>query len=332
MVADPAADRVRLCTVVPAEFAGIRLDRVLAAIFSDYSRSHIQAWLRAGFVQVNGQLPRLRMLVQCGDEVAVDAPVTVAEPLSRPWHTPLQICYQDDDLLVVNKPVGMVVHPGAGKRDHTLMHALLAYDPALTVLPRAGIIHRLDKDTSGLLVVARNVPAATALRQAIQTHQVERCYETIVYGELHSGGTIDKPLARHPARRTRMAVVAGGKPAISHYHIVQRFHGYTHIRVRLETGRTHQIRVHLAALGHPVVGDQTYAAHRNPSRQNSEKLCTEIRHFKRQALHACRLCLQHPITGEKMQWQVALPDDIQLLLHTLQTEAAVTTANRAVAE
>jgi 23S rRNA pseudouridine1911/1915/1917 synthase len=230
----------------------------------------------------------------------------------------LDVVYEDAALLVINKPAGLVVHPGAGSPDGTLLNALLFRDPQLAAVPRAGIVHRLDKDTTGLLVVARTLPAHADLVRQLQARTVKREYEAVVGGVLTGGGRVDAPIGRHPRDRVKMAVVTDGKPAVTHFRVLQRFETYTHVRVRLETGRTHQIRVHMAHTGHPLLGDALYGARLRLPRQADAILKTVLQDFQRQALHAAQLGLVHPVTGEYLQWQVPLPDDMQQLLQTLK--------------
>ncbi len=233
----------------------------------------------------------------------------------------LDVVHEDGSLLVINKPAGLVVHPGAGNRDRTLQNALLHLDPTLAIVPRAGLVHRLDKDTSGLLVVARTVTAHTALVRKLQAREIERHYEAICVGVMTAGGTVDRPIGRHRSDRVRMAVREDGREAVTHYRVIERFRAHTHVRAQLETGRTHQIRVHLAHIKHGLVGDSTYGGRLLPPRGASADLVDSLRSFKRQALHAARLKLEHPHTGKSMEWQVPVPLDMQLLLEALRRDA-----------
>jgi 23S rRNA pseudouridine1911/1915/1917 synthase len=300
-----------LHTTLTAEQQGLRLDQALALVFKDYSRSRLKEWILGGHVLVNGQVAqRPRDQVAEGDQITVH----VVETIMTDWQPTteafaLDIIDEDENLLVINKPAGLVVHPGAGNRQGTLVNMLLHARPALNQVPRGGIVHRLDKDTTGLMVVAKTLTAHTALVAALQARQVKRVYEAVVNGTPISGGTIDLPIGRHPHDRKRMAVVESGRPAQTHYRIIQRFKGYTHIRLQLETGRTHQIRVHMAHSRYPLVGDTTYG-----KRLSHEAL----RFFKRQALHACQLALIHPLTQVPMEWAVPLPKDMQDLLNHLK--------------
>ncbi len=311
----------KFAALVPEEAAGKRLDQVLAELFPDYSRSRLQQWVKGGQVLVDGRQPRPRDKVWGGEQVAVSAMVEV----ETDWQgeaIPLDIVYEDEALLVLNKPPGMVVHPAAGNREGTLVNALLHYAPELQHVPRAGIVHRLDKDTSGLLVVARTLESHTALVAQLQARSVSREYQAVVMGVLTAGGTVDAPIGRHPVQRKRMAVVESGREAVSHYRVVERFRAHTHVTVRLETGRTHQIRVHMASIRHPLVGDPVYGGRLRLPAGASEPLKAALRGFKRQALHAAALGLDHPRTGEPITWSVPLPDDLVQLLEVLRDDAA----------
>lgn len=305
---------------IPPEMAGSRLDKALAELFPSYSRARLQQWVRDGYVQVNGTaVLRGKDKVKGGEDIQITA--QLEEEVS--WQAqvlPLTLLYEDDDLLVVNKPADLVVHPGAGNQDNTLVNALLHHAPELAQLPRAGIIHRIDKDTSGLLVVARSLPAHTHLVAQLQNHEFIREYLAIVTGVLVAGGTVEAPIGRHPTHRTRMAVVENGKPAITHYRVIERFRAHTSVRVQLETGRTHQIRVHLAHKRYPVVGDSIYGGRLQIPPNSDETFKETLRTFSRQALHAARLGLIHPISGELMQWEAELPEDMQSLLEALKKD------------
>jgi len=309
-----------LTAVVPEHCARQRLDAVLAELFPDYSRSRLQSWIKSGKVRLDGAIPKPKDRVQ-GDET-IELHVQ-PEPLDERCEAeaiPLQLVYQDEDLFVINKPVNLVVHPAAGHASGTLQNALLHLDGALVEVPRAGIVHRLDKDTSGLLVVARNLKAHKSLVEQLQARTVQREYQAIVCGVLTSGGTVDAPIGRHSRDRKRMAVREDGKQAITHYRVVQRFRGHTHVRVNLETGRTHQIRVHMAHIQYPLVGDAVYGGRLKFPRGASEALKQGLRAFNRQALHAGRLGLIHPSSGEAMQWQAPMPDDMLELLRLLKQD------------
>ncbi len=303
--------------IVQDSAAGQRLDLTLAGIFSLHSRSRLQQWIREGRVLVDGGPCTPRQRVNGGEQVTITPPQPVesgvaAQPMA------LKVVYMDDFLLVVDKPAGLVVHPAAGNPDGTLLNGLLHLDPALEGLPRAGIVHRLDKETSGLLVVARTLTAHTSLVRQLQERTVSRRYSAVVNGTLSGGGVIDQPIGRHPVDRKRMAVVAGGRPAVSHYRIERRFAAHTWVEVRLETGRTHQIRVHFAHLRHPLVGDPVYGGRPRFPPDCSDLLRTRLEGFRRQALHATRLGLLHPQSGEEMVWRSPLPDDLAGLIAALE--------------
>lgn len=313
---------------VPDEHAGLRLDQVLVQHYPEYSRSRLQEWIALQQVTVNGVAALAKQKMWGGELIRV-------QPQSHPTEQPyvaqdiaLDVVYEDGDLMVINKPVGLVVHPGNGNWEGTLLNALLHYAPQLSEVPRAGIVHRLDKDTSGLMVVAKTLIAQTALVRQLQERSVKREYLALVWGELPRGGTVDAAIDRHPSNRVKMAVVEGGKPAVTHYDIERSYPSCTLVRCRLETGRTHQIRVHMAYLKHPLIGDAVYI-------QGGQKCVTYLRTllngFPRQALHATRLALEHPATGERMEWHVPMPEDMQLLLRELQREvkeAAVRDKNK----
>jgi 23S rRNA pseudouridine1911/1915/1917 synthase len=296
--------------VIPPECAGLRLDQALSRLVPQYSRTRLAQWVRASKIRLDGAtaLPRRRVW---GGEVIDIVPEADALGLADlPEDIALDIVHEDDALLVVNKPPGLVVHPGSGNWSGTLLNALLRHIPALARLPRAGIVHRLDKDTSGLLVVAKTLAAQTDLVRQLQARDVRREYLALVHGRMSRSGTIEAPIGRHPVQRTRMAVVARGRRAITHYEVLERFRSWTLLRCRLETGRTHQLRVHLKSIGHPLVGDATYG------KRNSAPA------FTRQALHAERLALRHPQTGRMMSWRAPPPADIQRLLRTLRRHGA----------
>ncbi len=298
---------------------GLRLDQALAQLFPDYSRSRLQQWIKDDLVRLTGSPCRARDRVRAGDLVEVQARLDDQVPC-RPQAMDLDIRFADDTLFVVNKPAGLVVHPAAGNPEGTLQNGLLHLDPELVMLPRAGIVHRLDKDTSGLLVVARTPAAHRSLVEQLQARTIKREYRALVAGVMPAGGTLDAPIGRHPVHRTRMAVVRGGKPAVTHYRVLERFRAHTWLKVELETGRTHQIRVHLAHLRYPLVGDQTYGGRfRLPAGISSHTVAV-LRGFQRQALHAAKLGLKHPDTGDYLEWQAPLPDDMQELLEAMRTD------------
>ena len=308
-------------TQIPDELAGQRLDQALAQVFPEYSRSRLKAWLLNGAVLVDGELWRPRDRVAGGETVELEVVPEVAVR-AGPEVIPLDVVFEDDALLVVNKPVGLVVHPGAGNVTGTLMNGLLHHAPSLEQLPRAGIIHRLDKDTSGLLLVAKTLPSHTALVRSLADREISRQYLAVCNGVLTGGGTIDAPIARHPVDRTRMAVRENGKPAVTHYTVIERFRAHTCINVVLDTGRTHQIRVHFAYRRHALVGDPVYGGRLALPAGASEPLIKVLREFRRQALHAKRLELAHPASGEMLCLEAPPPDDFELLLQTLREDAS----------
>jgi 23S rRNA pseudouridine1911/1915/1917 synthase len=342
----PPAEAVRSHSVLlPASAAGQRLDQALAAALPQYSRARLQRWIRAGAVRVGGVPARTRDRMRGGERVEVQAQFEPDERVA-PESLPLQIVYRDEALLVIDKPAGMVVHPGAGNRAHTLQNALLALEPALARVPRAGLVHRLDKDTSGLLIVAATPEAHTRLVEDLAARRVSREYLALVWGRPVGGGRIDEPIGRDRRRRTRMAVSAGGRPAVSHYRIERRFRGHTLLRVRLETGRTHQIRVHFAHVGLPIVGDPLYggrqrvlpaAAGPQASRASVPEahapgapgeVNAALRAFRRQALHAQRLRLRHPISARMVEFEAPLPSDLAGLLAALEADLGVAARGR----
>jgi len=314
-------DQIHLSARIPTRDAGRRLDQVLAELFPDFSRSRLQQWLKAGDVLLDGAVVAPRYRVFGGEAVAIDAGLP-ADSDVKAQAIALDIRYQDEFLLVVNKPAGLVVHPAAGNPDGTLQNALLHYDAALAALPRAGIVHRLDKDTSGLMVVARTLAAHKSLVGQLQARSVHREYQALVQGEVTAGGSIDAPIGRHPRDRLRMAVVASGKPAVTHYRVAQRFAAHTLLLARLETGRTHQIRVHMASIHHPLVGDPLYGGRLRMPAGASARLREALGGFKRQALHARRLELCHPASGETVGWEAQMPADFADLVATLGEEQA----------
>ncbi len=296
---------------IPFSRGGARLDSALAVLMPDYSRSRIQEWIKQSLVLVDGRLLSVKDKVWGGEKILVYPEPHPAELPALPEDIPLDIVYEDDSLLVLNKPVGLVVHPGSGNWQGTLLNALLFYFPAITHIPRAGIVHRLDKDTSGLMVVAKTLTAQTHLVRQLQSRTVKREYLAVTQGVVEQDDVIDAPIGRHPSNRVKMAVVSNGREAVTRYTVVRRFERYSLVRCALETGRTHQIRVHMLSIGHPLVGDTTY--HRA---QQSALPC--VRDFPRQALHATQLGLVHPVTEENMVWQVDPPADFAALLMCLE--------------
>jgi 23S rRNA pseudouridine1911/1915/1917 synthase len=304
---------------IPAENAGQRLDLALAILLPEYSRSRLKHWIDDGKVQVNGRTPKPRDLVSGGEKVVLRAEVAPVDTVTA-QRIKLKVVYEDDWIIVIDKPAGLVVHPGAGNSDSTMQNALLHLDPSLASLPRSGIVHRLDKDTSGLLVVARSLPAHTALVQQIQAREFDRHYLTVCYGVMTAGGTIDKPIGRHRTDRLRMAIRSDGREAITHYRVVERYRAHTYVRVKLETGRTHQIRVHLSHIGFPIVGDRTYGGRLRMPKGATPELLTMLGSFPRQALHAAELKLEHPEDGREMEWKSPVPKDMRQLLDVLAAD------------
>ncbi len=309
-ISSPVVD-IALSIKVPIEYGGMRLDQALAKLLPEYSRSRLQEWVLRGQITLNGAEATSKLKVWGGESLRITPQSNPADQPYQAEDISLNIVYEDASIMVINKPVGLVVHPGSGNWQGTLLNALLHHDPALGAVPRAGIVHRLDKDTSGLLVVARSLVAQTALVRQLQERSVRREYLALAHGEIERGGRVDQPIDRHPSQRTKMAVVAGGKPATTHYTLVENFPGCTLLRCKLETGRTHQIRVHMAYLHHPLVGDHIYIKGAQKCPPQMREVLME---FPRQALHAERLGLEHPETGEWMEWQVDMPDDMQQLL------------------
>lgn len=304
--------------IIPVELTGHRLDQALVLLCQEFSRRELQQWIRAGDVRINDQIvSKPSSKVYAEQQVVINATLVEKEHW-LPQNIMLNIIYEDHDLIIVNKPANLVVHPGAGNKDQTLVNSLLHHDAALALVPRAGLIHRLDKDTSGLLVVAKNLKSHDYLVQALQARKIERIYQAVVQGVLISGGTIDAAIGRHPRQRTRMSIkINAGKPAVTHYRIITRFRHHTHVKVQLETGRTHQIRVHFEHIKHSVVGDPLYGKRMIPPGNPSPALLNILKTFNRQALHAGHLGLYHPSTGEWMSWQAPLPQDMQELLQIL---------------
>ncbi len=305
---------------VPEALAGKRLDQALAAMFPQYSRSRLKSWLLDGAVLVDGEKWKPRDPVHGGETVQLEA-VEDVQVRSAPESMTLDIAFEDDHLLIVNKPAGLVVHPGAGNPGGTLMNGLLAHHPGLENLPRAGIVHRLDKETSGLLLVGKTLEAHTALTRLLADRDISRRYQAVVNGVLTGGGTIDAPIARHPVDRTRMSVQDNGREAVTHYTVAERFRAHTLVDVKLESGRTHQIRVHFAWRRHALLGDPVYGGRLALPKGASEPLIDALRQFRRQALHAVRLAFEHPMTGDEVDVKAPLPDDLQTLLETLRTDA-----------
>lgn len=317
------SSQISLSASTEFQHFGMRLDQVVADLFPDYSRSKLKEWILAGNVSINGEpctVPRQKMT---GDEViSVEAEieqqvVNEAQPIE------LDIVYEDDDILIINKPTDLVVHPGAGNHDGTLLNALLAHVPGIDKIPRAGIVHRLDKDTTGLMVVAKTLPAQTHLVDQLQSRVMSREYEALVMGTMVAGGFVDAPIGRHATKRTLMAVREMGKPAVTHYRVIEKFRMHTHLRLKLETGRTHQIRVHMAHIKHPLVGDPAYGGRLRLPKGASESFADTLRGFNRQALHAAQLSLYHPSTDEWMTWQAPLPQDMVNLIASVREDTKI---------
>src|SRR5580765_8106724 len=305
---------------LPASAAGQRLDAALAAALPQYSRARLQRWIEAGAVQLAGRTVAARHRLAGGEPVRVRAEFE-PDRVAAPEPIPLHVVHEDEALIVIDKPAGLVVHPGAGNVAHTLQNALLARDPALALVPRAGLVHRLDKDTSGLLVVARTPEAHTALVARLQRREIGREYLALCLCVPTAGGTIDQPIGRHRSQRTRMAVRRDGREAVTHYRLEERFRGHALLRVTLETGRTHQIRVHLAHAGFPLVGDPVYGGRRRLVAGLGTAARDALLAFRRQALHAHKLSLDHPATGQRMGFEAPLPEDFRQLLTVLRADA-----------
>lgn len=314
------ADLIDERAQVPDERRGARFDQVAAELFPDYSRSRLQEWIKSGALTVDNVQRKPKEKLLGGEMLVLQAELEV----QGDWEAediPLDIRYEDDDILVINKPSGLVVHPAAGNMTGTLLNGLLHHNSDLAQVPRAGIVHRLDKDTTGLMVVAKTLQAQTDLVAQLQERSVSREYEAVAQGAMTGGGCVDAPIGRHSRQRQKMAVVDfGGKEAITHYRLLQRFGHYTHIRLKLETGRTHQIRVHMAHIGYPLVGDATYAGRFKIPKGCSKEMIEHLRSFPRQALHAAALGLIHPVTGEYMEWEAERPADFEALLELLASE------------
>ena len=310
----------KLTLTVPEELAGLRLDQALARMFPEYSRSRLKEWLLAGAITVDGGPKRPRDAVAGGESIELE-PQSEVEVEAVPEPMELDIAFEDDDLLVVNKPAGLVVHPGAGNPAGTLMNGLLHHAPQLEEVPRAGIIHRIDKDTSGLLLVAKTLPAHTALVRQLADRDIARQYLAVCNGVLTGGGTIREPIARHPVDRKRMSVRQNGKSATTHYTVLERFRAFTYIQVKLETGRTHQIRVHFAWRRHALAGDPVYGGRLALPAGAGDALIDTLRRFRRQALHAARLAFEHPATGAVIELEAPLPADFEELLAVLREDA-----------
>lgn len=311
--------------LVPVTAAGRRFDQTVAEMFPDYSRSRLTAWIKDGKVLLDGARAAPRQLVRGGEKVELEAELE-NEVHAQAEDIALDIRFEDDDLMVVDKPMGLVVHPGAGNPTGTMLNALLHHNPALAELPRGGIVHRLDKDTAGLMVVAKTLAAHTRLVEMLSRHEVRRQYEAVVLGTMVAGGTVDQPIGRHQHDRLKQGVrdvIDGGKEAVTHYRIRERFRAHSLIQCNLETGRTHQIRVHMAHVGHPLVGDQLYGNGLRLPRGASQELIDALRGFRRQALHAEKLGFDHPITGEYLEFDSPRPADQDVLIEALRADTVL---------
>ena len=316
---DSTATRLSLQFQLDESYLGQRIDQVSALVWTDFSREKLKQWLKEGHLLVNGNTVKPKYKCE-GNELLTLEVELEAQTRSLPEDIPLNIVYEDDDIMVINKPVGMVVHPGAGNSSGTLVNAILHHYPKSAELTRAGLVHRIDKDTSGLLVVAKNLESQFSLSKQLAKKSVYRVYDLVVYGNIIAGGTIDEPIKRHPVDRVKMAVLPGGKEAVTHYNVKERFQNFTRIQARLETGRTHQIRVHLMYIGHGLVGDPVYMPRVRMPAGASQLLDDTLRGFKRQALHAVQLGLVHPRTGEDMMFDAPWPEDFNHLVEVLRTE------------
>lgn len=315
------SQQIELTSTIKVSQLGQRLDQAVAEIFTDFSRSRLKEWLLAGNIKVDGEVitkPRTKMMG--GEAITLLAEIE-AEDRWEAQDIPLDIVYEDDDILVINKPRDFVVHPGAGTPDRTVLNALLHHYPSIAEVPRAGIVHRLDKDTTGLMVVAKTVPAQTRLVRALQKRKITREYEAIAIGRMTAGGKVEQPIGRHSTKRVLMAVTPTGKEAVTHYRVAEHFREHTRIRLRLETGRTHQIRVHMSYLQHPLLGDTPYGGRARIPSGASEELTDMIRQFDRQALHAAMLRFDHPVTGELLEFQAPIPDDMVAMTEALREDA-----------
>lgn len=318
---DPTATRLSLQFQLDESYLGQRIDQVAALIWSDFSREKLKQWLKDGHLLVNGNTVKPKYKCEGNELLSLNVELE-AQTTSQPENIPLDIVYEDDDILVINKPVGMVVHPGAGNITGTLVNALLFHYPKSAELSRAGLVHRIDKDTSGLLVVAKNLEAQFDLSKQLANKSVYRIYDVVVYGNIIAGGTIDEPIKRHPVDRIKMTVLPGGKDAVTHYNVKERFQHFTRVQARLETGRTHQIRVHFSYIGHGLIGDPVYMPRVRVPAGASELLNETLRGFKRQALHAAKLGLVHPRTKQDMMFEAPWPEDFSQLVDILRSENA----------
>ncbi|MDT0628810.1 23S rRNA pseudouridine(1911/1915/1917) synthase RluD [Alteromonas sp. W364] len=315
--------QIDLSAEVPETMFDKRLDQCLALLFPEYSRSKLKEWILADYVLVDGEVvntPRLKL--KSGELIEIKATQEV-QVTNTPQDIDLDIVFEDEHIIIINKHAGLVVHPGAGNQDGTLLNALLAKVPNIDQVPRAGIVHRLDKDTTGLMVVAKTLPAQTSLVEQLQSRSMGREYEALVMGTMVAGGVVDEPIGRHPNKRTSMAVSEAGKEAVTHYRVKEKFRAYTYLRLKLESGRTHQIRVHMSHIKHPLVGDTLYGGRPRLPKHASESFVNTLRGFKRQALHAAQLSLTHPISQEEMTFQAPLPEDFVNLLAEVREDTKI---------
>ena len=313
------ATRLSLQFQLDESYLGQRIDQVAAIVWNEFSREKLKQWMKDGHLLVNGNIVKPKYKCEGTETLTLEVELEV-QTAAQPENIPLNIVYEDDDLMVINKPVGMVVHPGAGNPNGTLVNALLYHFPKSAELNRAGLVHRIDKDTSGLLVVAKNLEAQFSLSKQLAKKSVYRIYDLICYGNIIAGGTIDEPIKRHPVDRVKMAILPGGRDAVTHYNVKERFQHFTRVQAQLETGRTHQIRIHFTYIGFPLLGDPVYVQRVKIPAGASEKLIETLRGFKRQALHASKLGLIHPRTKEEMMFEAPWPEDFTNLVEVLRTE------------
>lgn len=309
-------------TSIPEHLSGERLDVALTEMYPDFSRSRLQQWIQQGNILLDGKQVKPKVKVLVDQKLSLDIEIETPDDVCIAEDIPLAIIYEDDAIIVLDKPAGLVVHPAAGHRSGTLQNALLYHDSALSEVPRAGIIHRLDKDTTGIMVVARTLQAHKHLVDHLQRREIRREYQALVHGVMTGGGSVDAAIGRHPHDRKRMTIREDGKPAVTHYRLIKRYRTHTHLHLKLESGRTHQIRVHMQSLRHAIVGDPVYGSRSTLPAGASEEFKQVLKAFDRQALHAWQLSLQHPESGEEMSWQAPLPDDMQNLIAAMEQDLA----------
>ena len=318
-ISPATATRLSLQFQLDNGYLGQRIDQVAALVWPDFSREKLKQWMKEGHLLVNGNIVKPKYRCDGTEQLSLEVELET-QTAAMPEDIPLNIVYEDDDIIIINKAVGMVVHPGAGNPNGTLVNAILHHYPKSSELTRAGLVHRIDKDTSGLLVVAKNLESQFALTKQLAKKTVYRLYDLVVYGQVIAGGTIDEPIKRHPVDRVKMAVLPGGRDAVTHFNVKERFQHFTRVQAQLETGRTHQIRVHLNYIGFPLIGDPVYVSRVRVPAGASEALTTCLRGFKRQALHAVKLGLIHPKTQEEMIFEAPWPEDFAQLVDVLRTE------------